>query len=129
MSRADREAQARLDGMYYAARRIEEAGGAVPDAFKNELARRGKYSIGIPIPPEELRKYCTDMFHDQYRKMTILTMLVLKDEFDFTTEQLNRFNDRCNRKIIGLVDEDVSYEDYEKILKDENGIELEIDWR
>lgn len=127
MSKVDRESQARLDGMHYAVRRIKEIG---MEEFEKELKWRGNHRIGmVELRPEELRKATTELYQIEYKRNIIISMLVLKDEFDFDTADLRRFNARCNQKTDSLIDKFIEWDDYEQILKDENGIDIEIDWR
>ena len=127
MSRADRESQARIDGMYYAVKRIQEIG--IED-FQKELAYRGRCKIGIvDTSLEELRKAMTSMYEEQYLKNCILTMLVLKDEFGFDKPALRRFNARCNVKTECLIQDYADWKDYAQILKDEDGIDFSINWQ
>lgn len=126
MSRADREAQARVDGMQYAVRQIKQIG---LEAFERELKWRGKVRVGVCLTPEELDRASWGIKEQVYTTMRIMSMLVLHDEFGFGKKRLNQFNERFNRKVDSLAGNYATWDDYAGILKDECGIEsFEVDW-
>lgn len=123
MSKASKEAIARLDGMDYALRRIREKG--IED-FERELVWRNQTKIGMTIRPQEINEASWMIKARTMDTVLCMAMLVLHDEFGFGKAKLERFRERFNLKTSCMGDDMVSWGDFRQILKDECGIEMEI---
>ena len=125
MSKADKESMARISGMEYAVRRIKDIG---LDEFEKELRWRNRNRIGMTISPQEISEASNAIKAQTYDTIRIMTLMLLLDKFDFTVEQAEAFNDAWNFRVECLTDNYVEWDDYKQALKDEYGIETEIQW-
>ena len=115
MSKTDREAEARVQGMDYAYRQIKAHG---LEAFERELHLRGHYGIRLPITPRDIMDCympIRNALDDMYRSLTLVT---LHDEFDFGAKRLQRFRDRWNVKVSDIDDKIIDVADYVKVAND-----------
>lgn len=114
MSRLDREAEARMNGMDYALRRIKEIG---IDEFEKELEWRGRKNYSVHITSRE----AINAAEQAYKHIRIAALITLYDEFDFDKKMLDRFNERYNDKMDSLNKGYVNWGDYEDIIVNEIG--------
>ena len=114
MSRLDREAEARMNGMDYALRRIKEIG---IEEFEKELEWRGRKNFSVHITSRE----AINAAEQAYKHIRIATLITLYDEFDFDKKMLDRFNERYNDKMDSLNKGYVNWGDYENIIVNEIG--------
>lgn len=114
MSRLDREAEARMNGMDYALRRIKEIG---IEEFEKELEWRGRKNFSAHITSRE----AINAAEQAYKHIRIAALITLYDEFDFDKKMLDRFNERYNDKMDSLNKGYVNWGDYENIIVNEIG--------
>ena len=114
MSRLDREAEARMNGMDYALRRIKEIG---IEEFEKELEWRGRKNFSVHITSRE----AINAAEQAYKHIRIAALITLYDEFDFDKAMLDRFNERYNDKMDSLNKGYVNWGDYENIIVNEIG--------
>ncbi len=114
MSRLDREAEARMNGMDYALRRIKEIG---IEEFEKELEWRGRKNYSVHITSRE----AINAAEQAYKHIRIAALITLYDEFDFDKAMLDRFNKRYNDKMDSLNKGYVNWGDYENIIINEIG--------
>lgn len=114
MSRFDREAEARMNGMDYALRRIKEIG---IEEFEKELEWRGRKNYSVHITSRE----AINAAEQAYKHIRIGALITLYDEFDFDKAMLDRFNERYNDKMDSLNKGYVNWGDYEDIIVNEIG--------
>lgn len=114
MSRLDREAEARMNGMDYALRRIKEIG---IEEFEKELEWRGRKNFSVHITSRE----AINAAEQAYKHIRIAALITLYDEFDFDKKMLDRFNERYNDKMDSLNKGYVNWGDYEDIIVNEIG--------
>lgn len=114
MSRFDREAEARMNGMDYALRRIKEIG---IEEFEKELEWRGRKNYSVHITSRE----AINAAEQAYKHIRIAALITLYDEFDFDKAMLDRFNERYNDKMDSLNKGYVNWGDYEDIIVNEIG--------
>lgn len=114
MSRLDREAEARMNGMDYALRRIKEIG---IEEFEKELEWRGRKNYSVHITSRE----AINAAEQAYKHIRIAALITLYDEFDFDKKMLDRFNERYNDKMDSLNKGYVNWGDYENIIVNEIG--------
>lgn len=118
-----KEDEARLTGMKYAYRQIADHG---LDYFANELRNRGAFNITIPITNADIEAASKAIREQTYDTMLCMSLLTLRDEFDFGKQRLERFLRRFEEKTNALAGGELQWEDYCQILKDECGINLNI---
>lgn len=114
MSRLDREAEARMNGMDYALRRIKAIG---IEKFEKELEWRGRKNFSVHITSRE----AINAAEQAYKHIRIAALITLYDEFDFDKVMLDRFNERYNDKMDSLNKGYVNWGDYEDIIVNEIG--------
>lgn len=114
MSRFDREAEARMNGMDYALRRIKAIG---IEEFEKELEWRGRKNYSVHITSRE----AINAAEQAYKHIRIAALITLYDEFDFDKAMLDRFNERYNDKMDSLNKGYVNWGDYEDIIVNEIG--------
>ena len=114
MSRLDREAEARMNGMDYALRRIKEIG---IEEFEKELEWRGRKNYSVHITSRE----AINAAEQAYKHIRIAALITPYDEFDFDKAMLDRFNERYNDKMDSLNKGYVNWGDYENIIVNEIG--------
>lgn len=114
MSRLDREAEARMNGMDYALRRIKAIG---IEEFEKELEWRGRKNYSVHITSRE----AINAAEQAYKHIRIAALITLYDEFDFDKKMLDRFNERYNDKMDSLNKGYVNWGDYEDIIVNEIG--------
>ena len=124
--RMNKEAQARLDGMEYAFRRIRDIG---LEEFAKELSWRGSVGIAIPVSPEEIRNASANLEDEVYRTLAGCSLMALHDELDLEKEELSRYIQRFNQKMQGLNANYVEWDDYVSVMFKETGINInKIHW-
>lgn len=114
---------ARMSGAAWIVDFIEKNG---MDAAKLELKRRGAQYIPMEIDNDRLRDFEYRVKCNTIDSVVILTAAVLRDEFGFGQQRLDRFMERFDQKTDCIYDGDVTFMDYAEVLKEETGIELEI---
>lgn len=123
MSRADREEQARREGMAYALNVARERG---IDGLEEEL----KFQNATKIPTAVSREAC-DLCITKIKENTIDTVIVLMaatlhDEFGFGQKRVQQAINRFEEKAECLTDNYCTWKDHMDAIKDELGIELKI---
>lgn len=123
MSRADREEQARREGMAYALRVAKEKG---IDGLEAEL----RFRNATKLPTAVDRAICDECL-DEIKVNVLDTVIVLMaatlyDEFDFGQKRVQRAIDRFEEKAECMSEGYCSWQDHIKMIKDNMGIELRI---
>lgn len=118
-----KEDKARLAGMEYAYRQIKEHG---LEYFEKELKNRGAWNISIPITNADIETASRAIREQTFDTMLCMSLLTLRDEFDFGKQRLERFLGRFEEKSHALEGGELLWEDYCQVIKDECGIDLKI---
>lgn len=114
----DKQFEWRMQGMYYAYKQIKERG---IEAFEDEL--RFRQASGVKILSRTKKEL--DEYSFAVTNITILFALsVLFDEFDFGQDECVRFMERLKLKLKSLAQEDISWDEQQKIVEDEIGIHI-----
>lgn len=111
----------RLDGMYYAYAKIKENG---IDEFAKELEYRSKRGVQLVNTKKDQQKFEREIIDRVQDVIMIFAIAVLADEFDFGSEEVNRFIDRLQLKSDCISDKYITWEEQQQILKDELGIDI-----
>lgn len=111
----------RLDGMYYAYAKIKENG---IDEFAKELEYRSKRGVQLVNTKKDQQKFEREIIDRVQDVIMIFAIAVLADEFDFGSEEVNRFIDRLQLKSECISDKYITWEEQQQILKDELGIDI-----
>ena len=119
----DKTAEARLGGMDYALRQIKENG---VEAFEKELVWRNRNNIDLPISEKDLIRSSDGIRKSTLRFVLTMVIAILHDEYDFGTEECNRFRNRFNLRVNCMNDQMVTLDDYADMIKDELDIDVGI---
>ncbi len=116
----------RLDGMFYAYAKIKENG---LDAFAEELQYRSKRGVQLVNTKRDQQKFEKEIIDRVQDVAMIFSIAVLVDEFDFGSEEVNRFIDRLKLKSECIEDKYLTWEEQKQIIKDEIGIDIDFKGR
>ena len=113
----------RLDGMFYAYAKIKENG---LDAFAEELRYRSKRGVQLVNTKRDQQKFEKEIVDRVQDVAMIFSIAVLVDEFDFGSEEVNRFIDRLKLKSECIEDKYLTWEEQKQIIKDEIGVDIKF---
>lgn len=113
----------RLDGMFYAYAKIKENG---LDAFAEELQYRSKRGVQLVNTKRDQQKFEREIIDRVQDVAMIFAIAVLVDEFDFGSEEVNRFIDRLKLKSDCIEDKYLTWDEQKQIIKDELGIDIKF---
>jgi len=119
-----KEERIRADGAAWALEIAEQKG---IDGLREELKKRGMYRIPLRLSDSVLHEFEQRTKKTCVQTILITSLAVLHDEFGFGHDRLNRFRKRFNVKADSLQADYATWPDYIQMLKDECGIEVEID--
>ena len=111
----------RLDGMFYAYAKIKENG---LDEFAKELQYRSKRGVQLVNTKRDQQKFEREIIDRVQDVAMIFSIAVLVDEFDFGSEEVNRFIDRLKLKSDCIEDKYLTWDEQKQIIKDEIGIDI-----
>lgn len=111
----------RLDGMYYAYAKIKEVG---MEKFAEELQYRSKRGVQLVNTKRDQQKFEREIIDRVQDVAMIFAIAVLVDEFDFGSEEVNRFIDRLKLKSDCIEDKYLTWDEQKQIIKDEIGIDI-----
>lgn len=123
MSKMDLLNKARLEGMYYAYAKIKDDG---IDKFAEELQFRSLRGVQLVNTKKDVRKFEQEIIDRVQDVVLVFALSVLSDEFDFSTEEMNRFQDRFALKASCIADRYLTWDEQLQILKDEHGMAVEF---
>ena len=124
MARLSKEEIARYGGANWILGIVREKG--LEEAEK-EMKMRGAAQVPLNVKRSDLRK-----FEDMTKLNTISTLSILadqtlKDEFNFSDEDLSRFNDRFNQKADCLSRDFIDWKSVQQSLYEETGIMIPLE--
>ena len=123
MASYDQMSKWRLEGMAYALAKIKQEG---IEPFEKELAWRMPRNCSLLVTNKEVKAFeraVIDRVHDVVALMSLATLV---DEFDFGKEELDRYRERFGLKCECINEQYLTWDEQAKILKDENGIEVDF---
>ena len=115
--------QGRNEGMAFALRIVQERGIA---GLEKEVHSRNITGINARITHEEINTAIEKAKMMVLDTVLAMSCMVLRDEFGFGHDRLNRFKERFNKKTECLLDDYASWEDILETIKDETGVQLQI---
>lgn len=125
MSKQNEYFQGRFDGLRLALKAVESGG---IEALKEEIEQRKTYGNCTNILKNELLNYKQTIEREAIITLTklyqTLILSTLHDECGFGAKRLERFKKRLDNIAECLAEGRVTFEDYEKMLKDEVGIKI-----
>ena len=110
--------QGRTEGMEFALRLAKDKG---IEELEKEVRFRNRTGISLNLTRQELAAGSQNIKNMTFDTMLAMSLMVLRDEFDFGKKRLERFKDRFTQKATSLADDYCTWLD-----KEETGIDLEI---
>lgn len=124
MAKKDREMQQyRNDGMAFALKIAKEKG---IEALEKEVAYRKATFLPSAVQEKDVTKFVDETKMNCLDTVLIMSMMVLRDEFDFGEKRLNRFKERFNKKADCIVANNATWKDLQEILQEETNIKTTI---
>ena len=117
--------QYRTDGMEYALRIVKEKG---VEALEREVKTRIWSGISLRNTIEEINEGTVAIKQMTLDTVRIVTVMTLRDEFDFGKKRMQRFLDRFRSKTEVLIEDYATWKDYQDIIRDELGFDLDLRW-
>ncbi len=94
-----------------------------PDYVENETLTEEET---LPLARKELDAACDKIKQRTCDTVGLLTAAVLRDEFDFGPKRAKRFWDRFNSKTECIMSDMATWDDYQKMVKEELGLNIEL---
>lgn len=123
MSKLDKYMQGRTEGMEFALRLAKDKG---IEELEKEVKFRNRTGISLNLTRQELAAGSQNIKNMTFDTMLAMSLMVLRDEFDFGKKRLERFKDRFTQKATSLADDYCTWLDIIDTIKEETGIDLEI---
>lgn len=123
MSKLDQYMRGRTEGMEFALRLAKDKG---IEELEKEVRFRNRTGISLNLTRQELEAGSQNIKNMTFDTMLAMSLMVLRDEFDFGRKRLERFKDRFTRKATSLAGDYCTWLDIIDTIKDETGIDLEI---
>lgn len=123
MSKLDQYMQGRTEGMEFALRLAKDKG---IEELEKEVRFRNRTGVSLNLTRQELAAGSQNIKNMTFDTMLAMSLMVLRDEFDFGKKRLERFKDRFTQKATSLTDDYCTWLDIIDTIKEETGIDLEI---
>lgn len=114
----------RREGMAYALRIAKEKGVS---GLEDELKRRNATEIPIRMTRAQITQFSQDVKHNVVFYMSVMARGILADKFDFTKEQLEKFNQHLNNRSDCLVGDYTSWQEQIETLNEDFGLNIKDD--
>ena len=119
MSKLSKEELARFSGAEWMVRYIKENG---LEAAEKELEQRGIRHLPLGVNKSDLQKFSEREKRNTIATVIMMSAMVLRDEFGFGRDRMNKFIHRFNEKTACLVEGYVFWKDMQETIKEETGI-------
>ena len=123
MGKVDDYASGRADGLQMTLKLVEEGG---IDALKQEIKFRNITGINTVMCKKEVEIATNKIKAMTCDTILALSVLTIRDEFDFGKQRCKRFIKRFNRKTECLLDDMLKWKDVLDTVRKEMGIDLSI---
>jgi hypothetical protein len=123
MSKQEYIMQGRNEGIVFSVNIINEKG---PDELIRIARQRKLAGLKTMIDPRLYERDLEKAKRQMLDTILIMSIIVLKDEFDFGSKRLDRFRKRFNEKSECLETGHVTWIDLIEQIQEENGIELQL---
>lgn len=124
MAKKDKEMlQYRNDGMAYALKVAKEKG---IEALEKEVQYRKATFLPSAVQEKDVNKFVEEVKMNCLDTVLIMSLMVLRDEFDFEQADLERFKKRFNFKSECLAEDYTTWKDLQEILQEETNIKTTI---
>ena len=92
------------------------------EAWEKELERRGVRHIPLGVKEQDLKNFSEREKRNTIATVLMMSAMVLRDEFGFGRDRMNKFIDRFNKKTSCLVEGYVYWKDMQQTIAEETGI-------
>ena len=123
MSRMSKEESARYEGANWC---LEMIGRIGLEATKEEMRIRGVNHCPLKISKADVARFEHGIRINIINTVVLMSRMVLRDEFEFTPEQIDAFKIRFNSKTDCLNDELLTWDDMAETMKEETGLVFEL---
>ena len=89
---------------------------------EKELERRGVRHIPLGVKEQDLKNFSEREKRNTIATVLMMSAMVLRDEFGFGRDRMNKFIDRFNKKTSCLVEGYVYWKDMQQTIAEETGI-------
>ena len=120
MSSLKKDEQLRREGMSYALRVAKENG---VEGLVNELHRRNASEVPLRITKAQMQQYSESVKENVVNHILLLSLVTLRDEFEFGAKRLKQFQERFTDKASCIAGDWTTWEEQVKVLAEEVGIE------
>ena len=119
MSKLSKEELARFSGAEWMVRYVKEKG---LEAAEKELEMRGVRQIPLSVKEQDLKNFSEREKRNTIATVLMMSAMVLRDEFGFGRDRMNKFIERFNTKTSCLVEGYVYWKDMQQTIAEETGI-------
>ena len=119
MSKLSKEELARFSGAEWMVRYVKEKG---LEAAEKELEMRGVRHIPLSVKEQDLKNFSEREKRNTIATVLMMSAMVLRDEFGFGRDRMNKFIERFNTKTSCLVEGYVYWKDMQQTIAEETGI-------
>ena len=124
MAKKDKELQRyRNDGMAFALKIVREQG---VEALEREVKYRGATFLPSAVQEKDVTSFVEEVKTNCLDTVLIMSLMVLRDEFDFGEVRLNRFKERFNLTSECISNDSTTWKDLQQILQDETRVKTKI---
>ena len=120
MSSLKKDEQLRREGMSYALRVAKENG---VEGLENELHRRNASEVPLRITKAQMQQYSESVKENVVNHILLLSLVTLRDEFEFGAKRLKQFQERFTDKASCIAGDWTTWEEQVKVLAEEVDIE------
>lgn len=120
MSSLKKDEQLRREGMSYALRVAKKNG---VEGLENELHRRNASEVPLRITKAQMQQYSESVKENVVNHILLLSLVTLRDEFEFGAKRLKQFQERFTDKASCIAGDWTTWEEQVKVLAEEVGIE------
>ena len=120
MSSLKKDEQLRREGMSYALRVAKKNG---VEGLENELHRRNASEVPLRITKAQMQQYSESVKENVVNHILLLSLVTLRDEFEFGARRLKQFQERFTDKASCIAGDWTTWEEQVKVLAEEVGIE------
>ena len=119
MGKLSKEELARFSGAEWMVRYVKEKG---LEAAEKELEKRGVRHIPLAVKEQDLKNFSEREKRNTIATVLMMSAMVLRDEFGFGRDRMNKFIERFNTKTSCLVEGYVYWKDMQQTIAEETGI-------
>lgn len=129
MAKRDKEYEARMQGMLYAANLVKRGG---IEALESDIKKRGLLKTPLAYTDKQIDEFWKELSSNLYATMTCVTGMVLHDVFGFGKQRLHKFREEFQKATNASLDLDwlgnhyATLEDYAVYLNEKYDLGLDV---